>query len=483
MLLRSDDYMIIFLIIKRKIKWIRVIARKISPSVDTSPWRSSLKPSKRVAESVVSSKNSVTDMSDSAIECSDLDLTRNSSAYLPDSDHLGALNESSDEASSISEIDVKVSCPCRSHVGRVLLDEVFRLSPEQLFEILFSEVPWYRQFTSLLKETAQSRLFDSISGYMASPWITNQTLPTSSTRTATYTMALNHAMAPKCTIVTEKQECTEFERLSEGFVVMKESRNAGIPYAESFLIQCTYCITRVDPRHSRLLIHGGIIYKKSIWSIVRGYIERSTYTGLEDHYAALGETLKVHCERNADASSCCSDLSVQRFNDDQLVDRRLQHASDIDVLNSREYEHEEASSTIPVHVAAKISSVPTRGLRLRRLRTATEEAQTQTMPVMVTSDLTYYARLIITLLTTLILLHIFTLLKLSSTETPQRCSIKDRFADMLAWNSDTTTVANVMQLDSAEKTQSSVARFSATIDRIHKKLGQTHGIWSSADEP
>uniref|UniRef100_A0A914S1C2 Uncharacterized protein n=1 Tax=Parascaris equorum TaxID=6256 RepID=A0A914S1C2_PAREQ len=106
-----------------------------------------------MAESVVSSKNSVTDMSDSAIECSDLDLTRNSSAYLPDSDHLGALNESSDEASSISEIDVKVSCPCRSHVGRVLLDEVFRLSPEQLFEILFSEVPWYRQFTSLLKET------------------------------------------------------------------------------------------------------------------------------------------------------------------------------------------------------------------------------------------------------------------------------------------------------------------------------------------
>lgn len=36
------------------------------------------------------------------------------------------------------------------------------------------------------------------------------------------------------------------------------------------------------------------------------------------------------------------------------------------------------------------------GLRLR-LRTATEEAQTQTMPIMVTSDLTYYARLIITL--------------------------------------------------------------------------------------
>lgn len=49
--------------------------------------------------------------------------------------------------------DVKVSCPCRSHVGRVLLDEIFRLSPEQLFEILFSEVPWYRQFASIVKET------------------------------------------------------------------------------------------------------------------------------------------------------------------------------------------------------------------------------------------------------------------------------------------------------------------------------------------
>lgn len=70
---------------------------------------------------------------------------------------------------------------------------------------------------------------------------------------------------------------------------------------------------------------------------VSGYIERSTYAGLEDHYAALEETLKVHCERNADASSCCSDLSTQRFNDKQLVDRRLQHPSDIDVLNRYDF--------------------------------------------------------------------------------------------------------------------------------------------------
>ncbi|VDM42331.1 unnamed protein product [Toxocara canis] len=318
-------------------------------------------------ETIVSPKNSVSSITDSAVGCSDSNLMRNSSACLLDSKHSGVLNESSDEESNISEGDLsngdglshyksafvesKVSCPCRSHLGRVLLDDVFRLTAQQLFTILFSEIPWYQQFADIVKQT----------GYAASPWITGHSGVTSSTRTATYTMALNHAMAPKSTVITEKQVCMELEQLSDGFVVTTESQNAGIPYADSFLIQCKYCVTRVDSTHSRLLIHGGIIYKKSIWGIVRGlfsvsvyslycidlgYIEKSTYAGLEDHYAALDETLKVHCERNADAPSCSLD--------DNLC--------------------------LPM-----------------RSRAITEDTQTQTLPVVQTPHLTYYVRLIITL--------------------------------------------------------------------------------------
>ncbi|VDK42952.1 unnamed protein product [Anisakis simplex] len=227
---------------------------------------------------------------------SSTDSVPNNCACLVSSECADMLNESSDDMSNMSEgeFDSKVSCRCKSHFGKVLLDDVFRLPTEQLFTILFSSMPWYNQLSDIVKTTAQSRLFESISArskmiymhiaevfivtlttrmssdYSASPWITDRTKATISTRTATYTMALNHAMAPKSTTVTEKQVCAEFDRLSDGFVVTKESQNAGIPYADSFLIQCTYCITRIGSVHSRLRIHGGIIYKKSIWGIVKG---------------------------------------------------------------------------------------------------------------------------------------------------------------------------------------------------------------------
>ncbi|KHN83974.1 GRAM domain-containing protein 1B [Toxocara canis] len=454
-----------------------------------SPWGTSPRSLQRMPETIVSPKNSVSSITDSAVGCSDSNLMRNSSACLLDSKHSGVLNESSDEESNISEGDLsnesKVSCPCRSHLGRVLLDDVFRLTAQQLFTILFSEIPWYQQFADIVKQTAQSRLFDSISGYAASPWITGHSGVTSSTRTATYTMALNHAMAPKSTVITEKQVCMELEQLSDGFVVTTESQNAGIPYADSFLIQCKYCVTRVDSTHSRLLIHGGIIYKKSIWGIVRGYIEKSTYAGLEDHYAALDETLKVHCERNADAPSCSLDdnLCMQRFNTTHFASLTFQPSSSIPFLKRRGSGHETDASTFNTRVNTNVTSTSSRGLPMRS-RAITEDTQTQTLPVVQTPHLTYYVRLIITLLTTLILLHVCTLLKLWSTETPQRCHTNHHVAHMLAGNADSLAVADLMRFDPTEKTQSQVAEFRRTIDQVPQtKLTEIREIWRRTDEP
>ncbi|KHJ80652.1 hypothetical protein OESDEN_19671 [Oesophagostomum dentatum] len=105
-------------------------------------------------------------------------------------------------------------------------------------------------------------------------------------------MALNHAMAPKSCVVTEKQVISHFGKNGDGFVVNKETQNAGVPYANDFTVQ-------ISDHETRIKVHGGIVYKRNIWSVIRGYIERSTYQGLDDHYTALEDTLRDECERKA----------------------------------------------------------------------------------------------------------------------------------------------------------------------------------------
>ncbi|VDO74554.1 unnamed protein product, partial [Heligmosomoides polygyrus] len=180
-----------------------------------------------------------------------------------------------------------VNCPCDSHSGKLLLDNVYPLSVEEIYDLLFTDSPWFKKFNEALKN----------SGYIASAWTTDKDGVRS--RTCTYTMALNHAMAPKSCVVTEKQIISHFGRNGDGFIVNKETQNSGVPYANDFTIQCTYCISKVSDHEARIKVHGGIVYKKNIWSVVKGYIEKSTYQGLDDHYNALENTLRDECQRKA----------------------------------------------------------------------------------------------------------------------------------------------------------------------------------------
>ncbi|EFO23742.2 hypothetical protein LOAG_04744 [Loa loa] len=191
-------------------------------------------------------------------------------------------------------IKTKFSCQCQSHLDRIFLDNVYALTTTQLFAILFSPIPWYQHLHEIVNKTAHGRMLNIVSNYVATSWTTVN--PAVTARTVTYNMALNNTLGPKSTSVTEKQTCYAFHGTDEGFTVMKEIQNAGIPYADNFTIQCTYCLIRAGNTQSRLLIHGAMIQKKSIWGIVKGIIEKSTYSGLETHYTVLEETLKLLCD-------------------------------------------------------------------------------------------------------------------------------------------------------------------------------------------
>uniref|UniRef100_A0A914E3K8 VASt domain-containing protein n=1 Tax=Acrobeloides nanus TaxID=290746 RepID=A0A914E3K8_9BILA len=208
---------------------------------------------------------------------------------LPDSEypiHGDTASEASGSGSSttssvhISENEEPVTCPCVEHKGRPLLDEEYPLAVEQMFVLLFTENPWLKTFSESVRRSEM----------VYEPWRKGDE-PGARIRNYSYRMELTQSFGPKFTNITEIQICTEIGTSGEGYVISKEACNSGIPYADSFSVNCTYCLTRVSPNSCRLRVHGGMVYKKSIFMGIKGIIERSTTNGLEEYYKALNSAL------------------------------------------------------------------------------------------------------------------------------------------------------------------------------------------------
>lgn len=75
-----------------------------------------------------------------------------------------------------------------------------------------------------------------------------------------------------------------------------EANNGGIPYADSFYLQNHFCLLKVSESQCRLTVHSQIKYRKSVWGLVKGFIEKNTWAGVEDFYQALSRALTAEAE-------------------------------------------------------------------------------------------------------------------------------------------------------------------------------------------
>lgn len=78
----------------------------------------------------------------------------------------------------------------------------------------------------------------------------------------------------------------------------------GIPYADSFYVLLHYCMKRTVDDSTVMSVHAQIKYKKSVWGVIKGFIEKNTWLGLEDFYEALSKSLmSEYCLPPAKAKS------------------------------------------------------------------------------------------------------------------------------------------------------------------------------------
>ncbi|XP_064541828.1 protein Aster-A isoform X2 [Drosophila montana] len=167
------------------------------------------------------------------------------------------------------------STECTStHEGRQIVHTILPIRVDTLFNFLFSKSKFLTDFHEQRKSTDLSM----------GEWHKND--EGQNVRIVNVTVQLAASVGPKTSKVTEYQTMRECSKPGELYSIDVNSVNAGIPYADSFSVLIHFCLARTVDDHTMLSVHAQIKYKKSIWGVVKGFIEKNTWAGLEDFFGA-----------------------------------------------------------------------------------------------------------------------------------------------------------------------------------------------------
>ncbi|CAB4070444.1 unnamed protein product [Lepeophtheirus salmonis] len=135
----------------------------------------------------------------------------------------------------------------------------------------------------MVDETLQIKTSDIV----LSPWSQKEDSE-DKVRVTNFTISVTHPMGPKSSQVTETQVMKSESRPGYYYMIDVDTVNRGIPYADSF-----FTVT----------IKSTINFKKTVWGILKSFIEKNALTGLEEFYGSLIRTLHAESEVRRSLSS------------------------------------------------------------------------------------------------------------------------------------------------------------------------------------
>lgn len=265
--------------------------------------------------------------------------------------------------STDSESDKKMEfvndAECNSmHEGRQLVHTILPINIETVFGILFHKSQFFSEFHKMRKTTdlEQGEWVDMPDG-------TKQ-------RVISLTVAITQVVGPKSSHVTETQVMRTCSKPGQLYSIDATSVNSGeftssikdqetltnlcfllgIPYADSFCVHTHYCMRKTADDSTMMSVHAQIKYKKSVWGVIKGFIEKNTWLGLEDFYHALSSSLAEVLMPPAKAKSR---RTRKGSTQPMLIDPRLQPAT-----QTKYHEKEVSSNTASTTNTHAVKHVP-----------------------------------------------------------------------------------------------------------------------------
>ncbi|XP_025055786.1 GRAM domain-containing protein 1B isoform X3 [Alligator sinensis] len=163
--------------------------------------------------------------------------------------------------------------------GRQYVNDVFNFSVDKLYDLLFTDSQFQRDFM-------EQRRFSEI---LFHPWKKEEN--GNQTRVILYTITLTNPLAPKTATVTETQTMYKASQESECYVIDAEVLTHDVPYHDYFYTINRYTLTRVAKNKSRLRVSTELRYRKQPWGLVKSFIEKNFWSGLEDYFRHLESEL------------------------------------------------------------------------------------------------------------------------------------------------------------------------------------------------
>ncbi|XP_039620109.1 protein Aster-B isoform X4 [Polypterus senegalus] len=159
--------------------------------------------------------------------------------------------------------------------GRQYINEVFKFSVDKMYDLLFTESQFLREFLE------QRRFSDMV----YHPWRKEDN--GNQTREIMYTITLTNPLAPKTATVTETQTLYKASQESECYVIDAEVITHDVPYHDYFYTLNRYTLTRVAKNKCRLRVSTELRYRKQPWGLVKSFIEKNFWSGLDDYFRHL----------------------------------------------------------------------------------------------------------------------------------------------------------------------------------------------------
>ncbi|XP_059394922.1 protein Aster-B isoform X1 [Carassius carassius] len=159
--------------------------------------------------------------------------------------------------------------------GKLYINEVYKFSVDKLHDILFTESQFMREFL-------EQRRFSDV---VYNPWRKENT--GNQSREIMYTISLSNPLAPKTATVTETQTLLKASQVSECYIIDAEVIAHDVPYHDYFYTLNRYMLTRVAKNKCRLRVSAELRYRKQPWGLVKGFIERNFWSGLDEYFRYL----------------------------------------------------------------------------------------------------------------------------------------------------------------------------------------------------
>ncbi|XP_029304551.1 protein Aster-B-like isoform X2 [Cottoperca gobio] len=159
--------------------------------------------------------------------------------------------------------------------GRQYINEVYKFGVDKMYDLLFTESEFIRDFRE------QRRFSDVVYHTWRKEQDGNQS------REIMYTIALNNPLAPKTATVTETQTLYKASQENECYIIDAEVIAHDVPYHDYFYTFNRYMLTRVAKNMCRLRVSTELRYRKQPWGLVKGFIERNFWSGLDEYFRHL----------------------------------------------------------------------------------------------------------------------------------------------------------------------------------------------------